>query len=232
MGKVNLDDYVEVHERIEAFYVKYPDGSLQSSWDLVDTAEGQMIVVRACAYRTPDDPRPGVGLASEPLPGLTPYTKHSELANGETSAWGRAIAALGFEVKRGIASANEVRNRQSEDKPKESKAADLASTQQKGAITRRCKELEITDEHKPSLLIWAGGDPLTKGKAGRLITLLKTAKSFDEVWESASSEHWLRRPRLHRAGRPWRGALHPAQVAARRGGLPRLLRNLRHRGGP
>jgi hypothetical protein len=179
-----MEDYVEVSERIAAFYKEHPEGSLQGHHRFQTVGDSTIIIYEAQAYRTPDDPRPAIGTASEPFPGETNFTRGSEVMNAETSAWGRAIAALGFEVKRGIASANEVRNRQSEDKPK-AKNDDLASTQQKGAITRRCKELEITDEHKPSLLIWAGGDPLTKGKAGRLITLLKTAKSFDEVWESA-----------------------------------------------
>jgi hypothetical protein len=52
-----------------------------------------------------------VGLSAEPYPGNTPFTKEAELENGQTSAWGRALAALGFKVDRGIASANEVRGR-------------------------------------------------------------------------------------------------------------------------
>ncbi len=54
---------------------------------------------------------PGQGTAWEPVPGPTPFTRDSELQNAETSAWGRAIAALGFKVKDGIASAEDVRNR-------------------------------------------------------------------------------------------------------------------------
>jgi len=52
-------------------------------------------------------------LASEPVPGKTNFTRDSELMNAETSAWGRALIAVGAaDAKRGIASANEVRNRQ------------------------------------------------------------------------------------------------------------------------
>lgn len=105
---INLDNYVEVHDRIAAFSEKHPEGSLQSKWRVQEIGGSTLIVVEARAYRTPDDPRPGVGLASEPVPGKTPYTKDSELMNAETSAWGRAIAALGFEVRRGVASKNEV----------------------------------------------------------------------------------------------------------------------------
>jgi len=103
-----LEDYVPVHERLEAFYAKHPDGSVQS--EIVElTAE--RVTVKAYAYRDNDDPRPGIGHSSLGIPGGTPYTRGSEIENAETSAWGRAIAALGFEVKRGIASAEEAQNR-------------------------------------------------------------------------------------------------------------------------
>jgi hypothetical protein len=71
-------------------------------------------VFKAYAYRTADDPRPGVGHASEPIPGKTPYTKDSEWANGETSAWGRAIVAvLAADTRKGVASRDEVAARRS-----------------------------------------------------------------------------------------------------------------------
>lgn len=102
-------DYIPVNERIQAFHDKYPDGSLQSE---ILTLNDHEVLIRAQAYRTPDDPRPGVGHARETIPGSTPYTRGSEVENAETSAWGRAIAALGFEVKAGIATAEDVRNAQ------------------------------------------------------------------------------------------------------------------------
>jgi hypothetical protein len=109
----SLDDYVTVAERIGAFYGKFPDGSLQS--ELVELNDNR-VVMRAYAYRTSDDPRPGIGYSSLGIPGTTPYTRGSEVENCESSAWGRAIAALGFEVKRGIASAEEVRNKQDDNR--------------------------------------------------------------------------------------------------------------------
>jgi hypothetical protein len=102
------EDYIPVNERIGAFYAKHPEGSLQS--ELVELTESR-VVMRAYAYRTPDDARPGIGYSSLEIPGRTSFTKGSEVENCETSAWGRAIAALGFEVKRGIATAEEVRNK-------------------------------------------------------------------------------------------------------------------------
>ena len=116
-------DYIEVKDRIVQFRDMYPEGTLQA--DIVAHTD-TLIVVKAYAYRTPDDPRPGTGLASEPFPGKTNFTRDSELMNAETSAWGRALIAVGAaDAKRGIASANEVRNRQP-DKKKPGKKLDLA----------------------------------------------------------------------------------------------------------
>lgn len=107
-------DYVQVHERIAAFYAKYPEGSLQS--DIVVHTDN-LIVMVAKAFRSPADERPGIGHSSLEIPGHTSFTRGSEIENCETSAWGRAIAALGFEVKRGIATQEEVDNKRGEAPP-------------------------------------------------------------------------------------------------------------------
>jgi hypothetical protein len=107
-------DYITVAERIVEFRGKYPEGSLQPA-DLtkpytIETINGNpTFVVVAAAYRTPEDTRPGIGMAYEPIPGSTPYTRGSELQNAETAAWGRAIvAALAADTKAGIASKDEI----------------------------------------------------------------------------------------------------------------------------
>lgn len=130
----NLDGYVEVKDRIKAFYEKYPDGRIQSEVIpglsviqevLVDEVEKRnddgttttkqvpygvgYVAVKAYAYRTPDDPLPATGMSGMFLPGTTPYTRGSELENAETSAWGRALANLDILNDRGIASKDEVR---------------------------------------------------------------------------------------------------------------------------
>ena len=113
-GGFNLDDYVTVAERIAEFYVKYPDGSLQS--DLIELTDSR-VVIRASAYRTANDERPAVAHSALGIPGTTPYTRGSEIENAETSAVGRAIALLGFGVKKSIASADELRGKQTETIP-------------------------------------------------------------------------------------------------------------------
>lgn len=117
MSKVDMSGYIDVATRIADFRARYPDGSLQPfdparPFDVVTVGDRTFVVVVAAAYRTPDDPRPGVGMAWEPFPGRTPYTRDSELMNAETSAWGRAIvAALAGDTRTGIASADEISNR-------------------------------------------------------------------------------------------------------------------------
>lgn len=100
----NLDNYVTVDKRIAAFYVKYPEGSLQSELLFPDE---NTVRCKAYAYRTPDDPRPGIGHAEEKRD-AGPVNRTSAVENSETSAWGRALAALGLEVTKGVASREEV----------------------------------------------------------------------------------------------------------------------------
>jgi hypothetical protein len=113
----NLDGYNTVAERIAEFREKHPEGSLRAAdpcnaWSLVEVGGKTFIAYTALAYRTADDPAPGVGVAWEPVPGSTPYTRDSELMNAETAAWGRAIVAvLAADSSKGIATAEEVRNR-------------------------------------------------------------------------------------------------------------------------
>ena len=114
MAKDFASDYVDVATRIAEAKAIYPDLVLQA--EIIGLEEGR-VIMKATAYRTPDDPRPGVGHAWEIIPGRTPFTRGSELMVCETSAWGRALAALGIATRSGIATAEEVeaaRSRQGE----------------------------------------------------------------------------------------------------------------------
>lgn len=111
----SLNDYIDVAERIQAFYKQYPNGSLnQADLQFVNIGGKDYVVYTATAYRDPDDKLPGVGTAWEPIPGTTPYTKNSEVQNAETAAWGRAIVALGLASSARIASRQEVEGRNME----------------------------------------------------------------------------------------------------------------------
>jgi len=135
-----LDGYVDVAERIRLFRDRYPEGSLQPAnlatpWEIVTVGEKTFLVYIAAAYRHPDDPRPGIGMAWEPFPGRTPYTKDSELMVAETSAWGRAIKAALLDDRSKVASLDEVRARRSADQHPASDATSPVERRQGGAGT-------------------------------------------------------------------------------------------------
>lgn len=137
------DDYVQVNQRIEEFYGKFPEGSIQS--EIVELTDSR-VTVKSFAYRTPDDPRPGIGHSWMNVPGTTNFTRGSELENTETSAVGRAIAMLGFEVKKSVASAEEVRNKAtaSEDGEGTSSSRVGLSAKQKAKLAIEYKEAGLT----------------------------------------------------------------------------------------
>jgi hypothetical protein len=159
----SLDGYIEVPDRILAFKQKYPDGSLQGDWELREIGDDIFIVYVARAYRTADDERPAIGMAWEPYPGKTPYTKDSELMNAETSAWGRAIVALGFLAQgEKVASANEVRARQTNGSPAERTAP---SEKQLDLIEKLLKKHGGDPSDVPNMVGYCGAN-LTGGRQG------------------------------------------------------------------
>lgn len=172
-NRPSLDEYVDVAERLQDFLDAHPDGSCQTvSWDVQTIGEQTFVVYHAAAYRSPDDPRPGHGIAWEPFPGQTPYTRNSELMNAETAAWGRAICALGLAAKRGLASRQEVRNRQAEqeavapEKPKRKPpVGKLANDEVKALMDLYLKS--GWDAYTLALQLVAV-DALPAGKAGEL----------------------------------------------------------------
>ena len=176
--------YVEVKDRIEKFYERYPEGSIQS--EVVYQDEG-LIIMKGMAFRTPDDPRPGIGHSQMPIPGKTPYTRDSEVENAETSAWGRAIAALGFEVKRSIASAEEVEMKKGggeseptrEDSAPVSGAARSSTPAQRRMILVRGKKLFGTEDKVREFVY----DTVNKRKASDLTNddVQALVKAYDSV---------------------------------------------------
>lgn len=121
----NLDGYVDVATRIKLFYGRHPEGSLQMDQpEFVQVDGKQWVIGRACAYRTPDDQRPGVGWAWEVIPGTTPYTRGSEIQNLQTSAFGRAIGALGIGIEASIATLDEIEHAKERQKVMRTTEAD------------------------------------------------------------------------------------------------------------
>lgn len=105
-GNFNLNDYVQVNERIEKFYEKYPEGSIQT--EIISNQNGE-VIIKAYAYKNGEDKHPTTGHAME-KEGSSFINKTSHIENCETSAVGRALAMMGFEIKKSVASQEEVAN--------------------------------------------------------------------------------------------------------------------------
>jgi hypothetical protein len=193
---MSLANYEEVPDRIRRFFEKYPDGSLgcqkieykvlpverKDEAGNLKPDKSLHVIYHALAYRTPDDKAPGYGCASEPIPGLTNYTRNSELMNAETSAWGRALVALGF-VAKTVASANEIRAREGERRPvgysRANDSGELATGPQKSkALRPMIKRHGLNDWEKWKVFCTQViGEPrkvdeLTKAQASALIDRL------------------------------------------------------------
>lgn len=104
----DIQNYTTVQERVQEFYARYPEGSIQFEFMGVMDGDPTKMWGVASAYRNPNDTRPGVGTASEFIEGKSPYTRGSELQNLETSAWGRALASLGIGTSKGLSSKEEI----------------------------------------------------------------------------------------------------------------------------
>ena len=102
-----FEDYVPVAERLERFYERYPDGRITTAIVQHDLDTG-FVLMRAEVYRTPDDAQPAATGHAFEVRGESYVNKTSYIENAETSSVGRALAMLGFEVKRGIASREEL----------------------------------------------------------------------------------------------------------------------------
>ena len=120
----DISSYTTVQERVQEFYTRFPEGSIQFEFMGIMPGDPSKIWGVARAYRSPDDLLPGVGTASEFIEGKSPYTRGSEIQNLETSCWGRACASLNIGTSKGLSSKEEIigsRERQAPGpaKPKE-----------------------------------------------------------------------------------------------------------------
>lgn len=92
MAYFDLSQYQTVQERIDLFWEAFPNGRL--NLELVSLSENQ-VVFKAEVYLNRDDVFPAaVDFAEERL-GSSPVNKTSFVENCATSAYGRAISALG-----------------------------------------------------------------------------------------------------------------------------------------
>ncbi|HEX5736387.1 MAG TPA: hypothetical protein VF131_26390 [Blastocatellia bacterium] len=146
-----IQDYVTVAERIEKFYERYPEGRLITHIVEHDAERG-FILMRAEVYRNADDAAPSAtGHAYElKSEGYVQRTSYIEVC--ETSSIGRALAMAGFEVKRGIASREEMEK--SARFTREAAAAREREKNDPTPATRQSNTADqpATDEQKQTIL--------------------------------------------------------------------------------
>jgi hypothetical protein len=105
--RFNPDEYITVHERIEKFYAKFPQGRIITTI-IEHNEETGFILMRAEVYRAPDDALAAATGHAYELRSAGHVQAGSYVEVCETSSVGRALALLGFEVRRGVASREEV----------------------------------------------------------------------------------------------------------------------------
>jgi hypothetical protein len=113
MARFNLADYATVQERIEAFWIKYPNGAIVTT-DLTTDADRDRKQWRVYAevFFVFDERRPrGTGLAFE-IDGGAGANQTSAYENAETSAIGRALATANFTTSKHRASRQEMQKAQ------------------------------------------------------------------------------------------------------------------------
>ena len=98
-------DYAEVNQRIKAFRMLYPQGSLPT--EMLSNENG-VCIFKASVF-TDDGKLLATGTAYE-KENSTFINKTSYIENCETSAIGRALGIAGFGIDTSIASAEEVQN--------------------------------------------------------------------------------------------------------------------------
>lgn len=98
-------EYAEVNQRIKAFRMCYPNGSI--STEIIFIGEG--IVTMKATVCNEEGTILGTGLAQE-KENSSFINKTSYIENCETSAVGRALGMCGFGIDTSVASAEEVQN--------------------------------------------------------------------------------------------------------------------------
>lgn len=138
----NLDDYVEVNVRVEKFWADYPKGRIDTQ---IIKWEGGIVGFKASVFKDIKDEKPAATGHAYEKEGSTFVNKTSYLENCETSAVGRALALMGYEIKTSIASKEEVanaRHQQAEaDKVKTKKTAPKPKTWTVGNIEYTAKDV-------------------------------------------------------------------------------------------
>ena len=107
-------EYTEVNQRIKAYRMVYPNGSITT--EILKLEDG--VVLMKATILNEDGVVIGTGLAQE-KEDSTFINKTSYIENCETSAVGRALGMCGFGIDTSVASAEEVKTAMANQEPKQ-----------------------------------------------------------------------------------------------------------------
>lgn len=163
-------NYVEVNERIKAFWELFPDGRIETN---ICSAENGVCIIKAVVYENRNDAYPrSSGIAYE-KEGSTFINQTSYIENCETSAVGRALGNAGIGIDTSVASADEVQNailQQDEDKK--------ISKVQESALYELIKNNGVENDHVIATLKELGYTKLADIKIKDYMKIQKEFENF------------------------------------------------------
>ena len=155
-------NYAEVNQRIKAFRMVYPQGTIQTQ---MTSNENGVCIFQARIYDE-DNKLLGTGTAYEKEDSSF-INKTSYIENCETSAVGRALGMCGFGIDVSVASAEEVQNAINNQTVTQEEADNYKLTFGKF----EGKTLKEVQEEKPTYIDWL----LDNSKDERMIKLIELA---------------------------------------------------------
>jgi len=162
-------NYVEVNERIKAFWQLFPDGRIETT---IIKLEDGMCVIGAEVFENKEMENPrATGIAYE-KEGSTFINKTSYIENCETSAVGRALGNAGIGIDTSVASAEEVQNailQQTQDIP-------TINKEQENILRDIIKQEELENEEVIQILEANGYKKLSEIKLSDYVKITNQIK--------------------------------------------------------
>ena len=161
-------DYAEVNQRIKAFRMVYPQGTIETEIleSQTEKISNENIVIFKATVKTEDGHILGTGTAYE-KENSSFINKTSYIENCATSAVGRALGMAGFGIDVSVASAEEVQNAINNQTVTQEEADNYKLTFGKF----KGKTLKEVQEEKPDYIDWL----LDNSKDERMIKLIELA---------------------------------------------------------
>lgn len=186
--KKALENYATVNERLLKFRNDYPNGIIDP--EIIKWTDDGIIVIQVKIYKTPEDFAKGIYAAKAHAyekEGSNWINDGNALENCETSAVGRALAMMGYEIKKSIASREEVENAMNRREQKQAQPQPEAQPQ-----GQQPEPTEKAEPIKPKTLgeiktIWLRLG-YTMEQMGRQLSTLYRVSSLAELTENQGQE--------------------------------------------